>query len=148
MLEEGDNVLVEYKLGREKTWHEAILKQKLDGGWTVIWLTRDHWYGTTTTDVPEAKIRLKSNWHEKMEKLLEYVAIKRSQKLHEKVEKLTERFSTLVKPLVPRIVEMEARQTRIEHMLDELLQNQCKILEKHRQLTEFDSASWEAICED
>ena len=145
MLEEGDNVLVEYKLGREKTWHEAILKQKLAGGWTVIWLTRDHWYGTTTTDVPETKIRLKSNWLEKMEDLLEKRAIERMKRMEASMERLEERFGVFVKPSMLKLAEMEARQNRIEHMLDELLQNQCKILEKHRQLTEFDSASWEAL---
>jgi len=147
MFEEGDNVLVEYKLGREKTWHEAILKEKKANGWVVIWMTRDGYYGTTTADVKEECIRLKTNWLEKVEVLLRSLAVERMNEIQKRLDRLNERFTTLVAPALLKISEMESRQSRMEHMLDAILENQAKLLEKHRQLTELDSASWDAICD-
>ena len=148
MFEEGDNVLVEYKLGREKTWHEAILKEKKTNGWVVIWMTRDGYYGTTTNGVQEECMRSKTNWFGKMEVLLRNIAIERMNEMQEKIDRLNERFSAIIKPSAFKVTEIEARQSRMEHMLDEILENQAKILEKHRQLTELDSASWDAVCDD
>lgn len=147
MFKQGDSVLVEYKLGREKTWHEAVLKENKANGWVVIWMTRDGYYGTTTDEVKEKCMRLKTNLMEKMEALLRTLAVERTNALQEKVDRLNERFNTLVAPALLKLSEMEARQCRIEHMLDSILENQAKLLEKHRQLTELDSASWDAICD-
>lgn len=147
MFEEGDNVLVEYKLEREKTWHEAILKEKKANGWVVIWMTRDGYYGTTTGEVKEKCMRLKTNWLEKVEVLLRNLTVERMNDIQEKIDRLNERVSTLVAPSALKLTEMEARQCRIEHMLDAILENQAKLLEKHRQLTELDSASWDTICD-
>ena len=148
MFEKGDNVLVEYKLGREKTWHEAILKEKKTNGWVVIWMTRDGYYGTTTDGVQEECMRSKTNWLEKMEVLLRTLAVERMNDIQRRLDRLNERFSTLVAPALLKVSEMEARHCRIEHMLDHILENQAKLLEKHRQLTELDSASWDAISDD
>ena len=145
MFEEGDSVLVEYKLGRKKTWHEAVLKQKFANGWTVIWLTRDEWYGTTTTDVKETSMLDKNNILEKIETLLRKLAVERMKTLQEKIDRLHQRFSTLMSPTVLKISEMDARQARMELILDQIIENQLRLLEKHRELTQLDSGSWDAL---
>lgn len=147
MFQEGDSVLVEYKLGREKTWHEAILKEKKANGWVVIWMTHNNYYGTTTDGVQEECMRPKTNWLEKMEELLQCLTVERMNEIQQKLDQLHERFTTLVAPALLKATEMEARQCRIEHMLDHILQNQSKMLEIHRQLTDLDCGSWDTICD-
>lgn len=153
----GDAVLVRYN--KQNKWFEAILKEKKKDGWDVIWTSNGKFYGTTTDKV-KFKDLMATGFNKKktadiaditmkIDKIISELSClnmlsKRNIKEWEKSKlSMQRRMEDIVKPY---ILECQTRSARLELVLDRVISNQEKILERLPSIdSHLLSTSWETF---
>ena len=153
----GDAVLVRYN--KQNKWFEAILNEKKKDGWDVIWTSNGKFYGTTTDKV-KFKDLMATGFNKKksadiaditmkIDKIISELSClnmlsKRNIKEWEKSKLSMQRImEDIVKPY---ILECQTRSARLELVLDRVISNQEKILERLPSIdSHLLSTSWETF---
>ena len=153
----GDAVLVKYS--NHDRWFEAILKEKKQDGWDVIWTSNGKFYGTITDKI-KIKDMLATGFNKKKSADIAGITTKidiilaelsglnlltkRNLKEWEKSKlSIQRRMEDVVKPF---IFECQTRMSRLELALDRVISNQEKILERLPSIdSHLLSTSWETF---
>ena len=106
MFATGQRVLVNYPRNGRTRFYEAVLKEKKQQGWEVIWLCPDKDYGTVSDGIAEADmLRIEANKDAYLREIFDFVEANNRQ------------MNTVFKPTQ---MDIQSRLTDIQQLINTL----------------------------